>query len=87
MANSQRIGGDLGEKKVLADIQRIRLAVTNIIEDDNHPPWSFTIGLFETWDYPEFIVIGRSRATSYEILKTLAMEIEDNRQPRPKYDR
>jgi Domain of unknown function (DUF4262) len=81
VTNPQRIGTDLGEKKVLADISEYGWHVTNIIEDNGCPPWSFTIGLFETWNHPEFIVIGRSRATSYEMLKTLADDIELNRPP------
>jgi hypothetical protein len=81
MTNPQRIGNDLGEKKVLADINEYGWHVTNVVEDDGHPPWSFTIGLFETWAHPEFIVIGRSRATSHEMLKTLADDIELNDPP------
>jgi hypothetical protein len=52
-----------------------------VIEDDNHSPWSYTIGLYETWEHPELILIGRSRATSQAMLKTLADDIESNCQP------
>jgi hypothetical protein len=76
MTNPQRMGSDLGERKVLADINECGWSAVNIVEDDGHPPWTFTIGLFETWQHAELIVIGRSRATSYEILKTLVNEIE-----------
>jgi Domain of unknown function (DUF4262) len=76
VTNPQRVGTDLGEKKVLADINEYGWHVTNVVEDDGYPPWSFTIGLFETWHHPELIIIGRSRATSHEILKSLADDIE-----------
>lgn len=49
--------------------------------DDGHPPWTFTIGLFETWNHPELVIIGRSRAISYEMLNTLATDIERNSPP------
>jgi hypothetical protein len=81
VATPQRIGVDLGEKKVLADINEYGWTAINILEDDGHPPWTFTIGLYETWDHPEFIVIGRSRATSHAMLKALADDIELNCPP------
>ena len=40
-----------------------------------------TIGLYETWEHPEFIVIGRSRATSHAMLKALADDIEIDSHP------
>jgi Domain of unknown function (DUF4262) len=53
----------------------------NIVEDNGCPPWTFTIGLYETWGHPELIIIGRSRAASHEMLKTLAGDIELNDPP------
>jgi hypothetical protein len=81
VATPQRIGTDLGEKKVLTDINEYGWTAINILEDDGHPPWSFTIGLYETWNHPEFIVIGRSRATSHAMLKALSLDIELNCPP------
>ena len=37
--------------------------------------------LYETWQHPELIVIGRSRATSHAMLKTFADDIELNCEP------
>jgi Domain of unknown function (DUF4262) len=81
MTNPQPVAKDEPERIVLSNIAEFGWHCVNVIEDDGHPPWSFTIGLFETWDHPEFIVIGRSRATSHELLKTLAYDIEMNCQP------
>lgn len=72
--------GDL-DKIVIANINEFGWHCVNVIEDDNHPCWSYTIGLFETWQHPELIVIGRSRATSQAMLKTLADDIELNSAP------
>ena len=38
--------------------------------------------LYETWQHPELIVIGRSRATSHAMLKVLADDIELNDPPK-----
>jgi hypothetical protein len=37
----------------------------NVLEDDGHPPGTFTIGFYEA--HPELIVIGRSRATAHKM--------------------
>jgi hypothetical protein len=71
---------DLG-KIVTSNVNEFGWHAVNVIEDDGHPPWSYTIGLYETWDHPELIIIGRSRATSHEMLKTLSNNIELNSLP------
>jgi hypothetical protein len=81
MENPQRVGTDELERQVICNISEYGWHCVNVVEDDGHPPWSFTIGLYETWNHPELIIIGRSRATSHEILKTLANDIELNDPP------
>jgi hypothetical protein len=81
MTDPQRIGKDEPERIVLANINEFGWHAVNVIEDNGCPPWSFTIGLFETWAHPELIVIGRSRATSHAMLNTLATQIEDGDPP------
>lgn len=78
MTNPQRNGNDLGEQKVLADIAEFGWHSMNVLEDDGHPPWTFTIGLYDTWWFPELIIVGRSRATAQEILTSIVDELEDN---------
>jgi hypothetical protein len=51
----------------------------NVIEDDDHPPWTYSIGFWETWNFPELIIIGRSRATAHHTLETVATCLDDNR--------
>jgi hypothetical protein len=81
MATPQRIPKDDPERIVLSNIAEYGWHAVNVIEDNGCPPWSFTIGLYESWDHPEFIVIGRSRATSHAMLKILADDIELNGPP------
>lgn len=79
MTKPLRTGNDLAESKVLADIAEYGWHAMHVVEDDGHPPWTFTIGLYDTWSYPELIIVGRSRATAHEMLTTIASEIEDRR--------
>jgi Domain of unknown function (DUF4262) len=81
MNQPQRVTRDDLEKIVISNINEYGWHCVNVIEDDSHPPWSYTIGLYETWDHPELIIVGRSRATSHEILKTLSDDIELNDPP------
>lgn len=81
MNHPQRTGHDLAERKLLADIAEYGWHCMNVLEDDGHPPWSFTIGFRETWRYRELIFIGRSRATTHEMLSTIADELDANRHP------
>jgi len=81
MTRSQRLTHADLDRIVVNNVNEFGWHCVNVIEDDNHSPWSYTIGLYETWEQPELIVIGRSRATSQAILKTLADDIEMNCRP------
>ena len=81
MTQSQRLTHADLDRIVVKNVNENGWHCVNVIEDDGHSPWSYTIGLNETWGHPELIVIGRSRATSQAILKTLADDIEMNSPP------
>jgi Domain of unknown function (DUF4262) len=76
MTHPQRLDIELDLQKVLADIAEYGWHGVYVAEGVNHPPWSYSIGLFETWQHPELIIIGRSRATTHAMLENLVMEIE-----------
>ncbi|SRR5258708_32870119 len=81
MTNSQHVTKDDLERQVIHNIAEYCWHCVNVIEENGCSPWSYTIGLFETWEHPELIIIGRSRATSHAMLKTLADDIELNDPP------
>jgi hypothetical protein len=66
---SQRVGTDDPEKIILSNIADYGWHAVNVIEDDGHPPWTYSIGFYETWGFPELIILGRSRATATTSLK------------------
>jgi hypothetical protein len=63
MTNPQRIGTDLAEQKVLSDINEYGWHAI-IIEDDGQPPWTFTIGLYETWKHGNIPNLSSSAAVA-----------------------
>jgi hypothetical protein len=81
MSNVQRVVKDDLERQVIHNIAEYGWHAVNIVEDNGCPPWTFTIGLYETWEHPELIIIGRSRATSHAMLKVVADDIEANDPP------
>jgi Domain of unknown function (DUF4262) len=78
MGKPQRIGNNELERHVLTNIAEFGWHSVNVIEDDGHPPWTFTIGFYETWNHPELIIIGRSRATAQHILNTVATGLDND---------
>jgi hypothetical protein len=81
MTNPQPVAKDEPERIVLSNIAEFGWHCVNVIEDDGQPPWSFSIGLYETYEFPELIVIGRSRSTAHHMLQTIADDIELNCPP------
>jgi hypothetical protein len=77
-----RIPKDEPERIVLNNIAEYGWHCVNVVEDDGQPPWSFTIGLYETYGFPELLVIGRSRATAHTMLKSIADDLELNHPPK-----
>ena len=66
---------------VITNIKDFGWHAVNVIEDDGHPPWTYTIGFYETWGFPEPIIIGRSRATTHHILETIALRLDGDDRP------
>jgi Domain of unknown function (DUF4262) len=81
MGTAQHIAKDDPEKILISNIAEFGWYAVNVIEDDGHPPWSYSIGFYDTWNHPEIIIIGRSRATAHHILNTIATNLEDNNPP------
>jgi hypothetical protein len=81
MTPSQQLTRDDLNKIVLSNIQEFGWHAVNVIEDNDHPPWTYTIGLYESYGFPELIIFGRSRATAYHALKTVATALEENHPP------
>jgi hypothetical protein len=79
MTTSDRIGADKLERQIIHNVNEFGWHAVNVIEDDGHPPWSYIIGFHDTWNHPEIIIIGRSRATAHYILETIAAGLGDNR--------
>ena len=68
----KRVGTDEPERKVLADIAKFGWHSLNIFADKDQPEYTFTIGLYETWKYPELLVMGLKPSIAHQILNIVA---------------
>ena len=51
-------GGPAADAKALADIEKYGLHVVSVMEDDEHAPFTYSIGIEQSLGMPELIVIG-----------------------------
>ena len=59
---------DAGEKKALADIEKYGCHVIHVLEDDEGPPFSYSVGVQKTSGAPEVIVIGLKQPIAHFVV-------------------
>ena len=62
------VGADSGEIKLIADVEKFGWHCVNILAEGEEPPYSFTVGLFHTYNYPELIIFGLPDNVAHQIL-------------------
>jgi hypothetical protein len=63
------------DRKLLADIDRVGWHVVMIPEEDGTPGWSFSVGLFRTFNHPEVVVFGLPLELSGEVINGIGADI------------
>ena len=61
-------GKDHCERKVIDDIAQFGWHCVHIIAEGSKGPYSFTVGLFETYRHPELIIFGLPSKVAHQIL-------------------
>jgi hypothetical protein len=59
---------DAGEEKALADIERYGCHVIHVLEDEEGPPFSYSVGVQKTSGAPEVIVIGLKQPIAHFVV-------------------
>ncbi len=67
------------ERKILADVEEHGLHIVHVPEDDEGPGFSFTIGLWHSFEQPEVIVFGLPSETAHELLNAIADDASDGK--------
>ena len=68
---------DAIEKKLREDIQQNGWHVLNVSPDRGHPPHSYSIGLFATFEHPEIVIFGLPGATAQKLIDVLADDVKE----------
>ncbi|HXU87235.1 MAG TPA: DUF4262 domain-containing protein [Methylomirabilota bacterium] len=59
---------DAGEKKALADIEQYGCHVIHVLEDEEGPPFSYSVGVQKTSGAPEVMVIGLKQPIAHFVV-------------------
>lgn len=65
-------GDDKSEQKVIDDIADYGWHCVNIMADGELPPYSFTVGLLQSFGHPELIIFGLRSEIAHQILTIAA---------------
>jgi hypothetical protein len=68
---------DSVEEKLRHDVQQFGWHVMNVLPEGEHPPHSYSIGLFATYGHPEIVVVGLPGNRAHHFINNLADEIKD----------
>ena len=71
-----RIAEDASDRKLLADVAQHGWHVVHIFADDQGPGYSFTVGLYLSWNHPELLIMGLPQDQLYAILAEAVRAIQ-----------
>jgi len=73
--------GDLdpSEQKLLDDVAEFGVHVVHVPEDDEGPGYSFTVGLWHSFEQPEIVVFGLDQDIAHDVLNAIADEAAEER--------
>lgn len=67
------------DRKLLADVEEFGWHVINVLEDEEGPPFSYTVGLFRRFAHPEVVVVGLPSKAAHPILNIVGGAVRDGR--------
>ena len=70
---------DPAEQRVLDNVAEYGWHCVNILEEKGSPPWTFSIGFYNTWQFPELIVVGFKREVAHPVLNIVAEMLKGGR--------
>ena len=65
------------DQKLFDDIEKHGLHVLHILGEEEYPPFSYSVGLYKTYNHPEIIVIGLKQQLAHIIINYIAEDIKN----------
>lgn len=70
---------DRVERKTISDIKNHGLHIVHVMEDNEHPRFSYTVGLYENYLHSEVIIIGLKQELAHILLNNIAYDIKSGK--------
>lgn len=67
------------EQKLVDDIKKYGWHVLNVFGKEGHPPFSYTIGLYKSFNSPELFISGLDGNVAHKGLNNIALEIKSEK--------
>ncbi len=67
------------DAKLFDDIAQYGVHIVHVPEDDADPSFSFTVGLWHSFEQPEIVVFGLPEPVAHELLNAIADEVAEDR--------
>lgn len=64
------------QEKLLSNIEKYGLEVMHILEDKTGPGFSYSVGLFESYQHPEIIIVGLKQELCHTLINNMANDIK-----------
>jgi len=69
---------DEADRKLLADVEEYGWHCLHIHDEGQLPYWTFSIGVFRSWQHPEFVVFGLRDTVAHDVLTQLVDRVRTN---------
>lgn len=66
-----------GDKRLIADIEKYGWHVIKIMEDNNNPPFCYSVGFYESFKHPEIIIIGLKLELAHILINNIGEDIKN----------
>ncbi|MDH3690007.1 MAG: DUF4262 domain-containing protein [Gammaproteobacteria bacterium] len=70
---------DPTEQKLVSDVERHGWHVIHVLGDDEYPNFSYTVGLYDTFEHPEIILIGLKQEITNVLLNNMGVDIKEGK--------
>jgi hypothetical protein len=70
---------DKGDKKFLSDINQYGWHVIKVMEDEKGPGFTYSVGLFKTYNHPEILIVGLKPDLAHILINNIGEDIKSGK--------
>jgi hypothetical protein len=69
----------LDTEKLEKDIKELGLGVLHVLEDEDGPGFTYSIGLYKSYGHPEIIMVGLKQQLAHTLINNMAYDIKEGK--------